>query len=87
MHTGSQGSEPARPDRVGLAFTGFLIAAAFFFVTEHRAHLYGAWPFLLILLCPLMHLFMHRGHGRESGSDRSGHQGGAGGPHTHGGAR
>ena len=41
----------------------FLAIAAFFLITEHRAHLFGALPFLLLLACPLMHLFMHHGHG------------------------
>lgn len=45
---------------------GFLSVAAYFLITEHRAHLGGALnylPFLLLLACPLMHLFMHHGHG------------------------
>ncbi len=53
-----------RPDR--LVLVGFLAIAAYFLVTEHRAHLYGALPWLLLLACPLMHLFMHHGHGRHS---------------------
>ncbi|ADL54751.1 MAG TPA: DUF2933 domain-containing protein [Gallionella sp.] len=40
----------------------FLAIAAFFLFTEHRAHLLGALPFLFLLACPLMHLFMHHGH-------------------------
>lgn len=36
----------------------------FYLWTEHRAHLYGALPYLLFLLCPLMHLFM--GHGEHN---------------------
>lgn len=43
----------------------------FFLWTEHRAHLLGALPFLLLLFCPLLHLFMHRGH-RDDAHDRSG---------------
>jgi hypothetical protein len=43
---------------------GFLIVAGFFLLTEHAAHLYGALPYLLVLACPLLHLF-HRGHGRH----------------------
>lgn len=35
-----------------LAFLGI---ALFFLATEHRAHLFGALPFLLVLLCPLLH--------------------------------
>jgi hypothetical protein len=41
---------------------GFLAVAAFFLWTEHRAHLLGALPYLLLLACPLMHMF-HHGHG------------------------
>lgn len=42
---------------------GFLAIAAFFLWTEHRAHLLGVLPYLLILACPLMHIFHHGGHG------------------------
>lgn len=41
----------------------FLAITAFFLFTEHRAHLFGVLPYLLLLACPLLHLFMHRGHG------------------------
>ncbi len=54
-------------------FFGFIAVAGFFFFTEHRAHLMGALPFVLLALCPLMHVF-HGGHG---GHD---HHGGTGGP-------
>jgi hypothetical protein len=46
----------------GLAALGFGAVVAFFLVTEHRAHLYGALPVLLFLVCPVMMLFMHHGH-------------------------
>jgi hypothetical protein len=36
--------------------------AMFFLLTEHTAHVLGALPYLLLLACPLMHLFHHRGH-------------------------
>jgi len=45
---------------------GFAAIALFFLFTEHRAHLLGALPYLLVLACPLMHLFHghgHHGHG------------------------
>ena len=52
---------------------GFLAVAGFFLFTEHRAHLLGALPFLLLLLlaCPLMHLLMHHGHGAHGGHDEN----------------
>ncbi|MBN9000293.1 MAG: DUF2933 domain-containing protein [Rhizobiales bacterium] len=31
-------------------------------VADHWMHLLGILPFLIILACPLMHLFMHHGH-------------------------
>jgi len=48
--------------RTGLALLAFLSIAGFFIVTEHTAHLFGVLPYLLLLLCPLLHLFMHGGH-------------------------
>ena len=55
--------------RSSLVLVGFLIVAAFFLVTEHRAHLFGILPFLLLLACPLLHRFMHGGHGGHGGAD------------------
>lgn len=44
----------------------FLILAYFLWM-EHRAHVIEYLPIalllLVVLLCPLMHLFMHHGHG------------------------
>jgi len=45
----------------------FLAIAVFFLWEEHRAHLLGALPYALLLLCPVIHLFMHRGHGGHVG--------------------
>lgn len=49
----------------GLVICGFLLVAGFYLVTEHTAHLWGVLPFLLILACPLMHMFHHHGHGKH----------------------
>ncbi len=51
--------------RIGLVFLAFLAIAIFFLVTEHTAHFFGGLPYLLLLLCPLLHLFMHGGHGEH----------------------
>jgi len=71
---GSQQKNSNR-SRANMALAGFMAIAAFFLVMEHKAHLLGlytehevhilgALPYLLLLLCPLMHLFMHGGgHG------------------------
>ena len=55
--------------RTGLALIGFLLIAGFFLVTEHTAHVFGVLPYALLLLCPLLHLFMHGGHGGHGSGD------------------
>ena len=54
----------------GIALVGFLAIAAFFLLTEHTAHTLGYLPYALLLLCPLMHLFMHGGGHGGHGGDR-----------------
>lgn len=56
--------------RYWLVFAGFALIALFFLWQEHRAHLLGSLPWIFLLLCPLMHLFMHRGHGSHGRSGR-----------------
>jgi hypothetical protein len=64
---GPQSASP-RSGRRGLwVFLGFVAVAGFFLLTEHRAHLFGILPYLLLLACPLMHLFHHGGHGGHGG--------------------
>ena len=46
---------------VGLVVLGSV--SGYFLWTEHRAHVAGALPYILLLSCLLMHLFMHHGHG------------------------
>jgi len=53
----------------------FLAIAAYFLITEHKAHLSGYLyylPYLLLLACPLLHVFMHGGHGRHGGNGKRG---------------
>jgi hypothetical protein len=42
----------------------FLAIGGFFLVTEHTAHLFGVLPYLLVFLCPVLHL-LHDGHGHH----------------------
>lgn len=57
---------PSGNGRWKIALAVFAAVAAFFLLTEHRAHLFGLLPYLIILACPLMHLF-HGGHGGHGG--------------------
>lgn len=55
----------------------------FFLWSEHRAHLLGALPLLLLLLCPVLHFCMHRGnhHGHHGASGKDGNGEETGGRH------
>ena len=67
MAVGPQHGNGWCPSRTTLALLVFLAIAGFFLLTEHTAHVFGALPFLLVLACPLMHLFMHGGHAQSHG--------------------
>jgi hypothetical protein len=70
---GDQGSILASP--VGLVLLGFLIIAGVLLFTEHRAHVLGALIWLPLLLCPLMHIFMHGRHGGHGGHGQDDREG------------
>jgi len=53
-------------------FLGFAAVAGFFLVSEHRAHVLGLLPWLLLAACPLMHVFMHGGHGHGGSARQNG---------------
>jgi|FEC22Drversion2_1045045.scaffolds.fasta_scaffold00587_16 choline-glycine betaine transporter len=72
--------------RFWLVLIGFMAIGGFLLLTEHRAHVLGVLPFLLLLICPMMHLFMHHGHGhhqrRDDAAAGDGHTQHGGGPHA-----
>jgi hypothetical protein len=62
---------PFRTTRVAVGVCIFVAIAGFFLWQEHRAHVLGILPYLLLAACPIVHLFMH---GRQShGSAHAGH--------------
>jgi hypothetical protein len=62
------------PFAIGLCL--LLGVAAFFLWAEHRAHLMGALPYLLVLACPVIHLLRHRGHRGHTGHAGRSQEGG-----------
>ncbi len=67
---------PGRPRRARqrhlpywVAFLSFAAIAVFFLWAEHRAHLLGALPYILLLLAVVVHI-LHRGL-REPSEPRS----------------
>jgi hypothetical protein len=71
-HNHSHQERGAEPQGSFWTSRAFLVCVAFLAVglillwTEHLAHALGYLPYLLILACPLMHMFMHGGHGGHS---------------------
>ncbi|WP_227370697.1 DUF2933 domain-containing protein [Halomonas sp. M20] len=60
-----------KPSKGGFTLiAGLALAAVVLLLWEdHKAHLLGALPWLILLACPLIHVFMHRGHGSHGGND------------------
>ena len=55
----------------GWAAFGLAIVLGGYLVIWHGAHLAAVLPFLVLAACPLMHIFMHGGHGHHHGQDTS----------------
>ena len=56
--------------KAGMVLLGFLAITGALLFTEHRAHVLGLLVWLPLLACPLMHFFMHGGHGHHHGGGR-----------------
>jgi hypothetical protein len=65
-----------RPVKIALLMVALI--GAFYLLREHWDHVAGSWVYLLLLVCPLMHLLHghggHGGHGAKTDSrfDREG---------------
>lgn len=55
--------------RIAWGWWFFAAVALFYLLSEHRAHFFGVLPYLFLLACPLMHLFMHHGHHHDHDKD------------------
>jgi hypothetical protein len=56
--------------RTRSALIAAVAVGAAFIAYDHRVHVVGALPYLLLLACPLMHLFMMHGHGGQAHDDK-----------------
>ncbi|MBL6748915.1 MAG: DUF2933 domain-containing protein [Nevskia sp.] len=59
---------PRNNSLVNWMIVGLVLVAAYFVIGEHWVHVAPFLPFLIFLSCPLMHLFMHHGHGHHHDS-------------------
>lgn len=67
--TNSSNSSSFWRSKTAIGVAVFLVIGAFLLTSEHRAHVLGFLPYLLLLACPLLHVFMHGGHGKNSGHE------------------
>lgn len=79
MHAKIETHEPRHLNKAWRYFLFVAVAlVGYYLIAQHRAHVLAVLPFLLLAACPLLHLFMHRGHGRKedvpgSGKSHSAH--------------
>ncbi len=69
----------SRPLKTALLMVA--LVGGFYLLREHWNHVTGNWVYLLLLACPLMHMFHgHGGHGTHGGHGQHGGHGGQSGP-------
>jgi hypothetical protein len=57
---------------VGIALLMAILILAFYALREHGGHIFGYWPYLILLACPLIHLMHgHGGHNHASHQNQS----------------
>lgn len=64
-HHSDDAASPFRKSRISIATIMLAVIGLFYLVREHFLQIL---PYLILLLCPLMHLFGHN-HGAHSPSD------------------
>jgi len=50
---------------LGWVLTLAIAVLGLYLLITHTGHVLTALPYLLLMACPLMHLFMHGGHGHS----------------------
>jgi hypothetical protein len=56
--------------RTRTALVALAAVGAALIAYDHRVHVIGVLPYLLLLACPLMHLFMMHGNGGHANGDK-----------------
>jgi len=67
LHRNNDNATSFWKTRTGIALLMLAIIAFFYLAREHYGHLSQGLPYLILLLCPLLHLFGHN-HGGHSSS-------------------
>jgi hypothetical protein len=67
MPNQAQAPEHRRTLSRPIVITCLAAFVAFLILNGHGDHLLSLVPLLVLLACPLMHMFMHHGHGSHEG--------------------
>ncbi|NIN36516.1 MAG: DUF2933 domain-containing protein [Gammaproteobacteria bacterium] len=73
MHMDDQKIRNSQNKKTNFVMWIFLAFIVYFLITEHWAHIVPYLPWLILLACPLLHIFMHGGHGHGSHDKHSHH--------------
>ncbi|MFW2368971.1 MAG: DUF2933 domain-containing protein [Desulforhopalus sp.] len=57
-----------------IVFVGVAFGGAFLVWDQFSSQIGSYLPYLILLLCPLMHVFLHRGHGHGGHGDHQNHK-------------
>lgn len=72
MHSGVLGG--FLRSRAGLVFLALVALSGLYLLLTHTGHVLGVLPYLMLMACPLLHLFGHHhgrgGHDSDKGNDR-----------------
>ena len=71
QHPAGSTSPPFWRRKTGVVLIMLIAIGAFYGVREHFTHVYPYLPYLILLICPLMHFFGH-GHGGHDHGDQAG---------------
>ena len=55
----------SRKMKIGMIISAVLVTGIVFSWGEHKGHILEFAPYMILLLCPIMHLFMHGKHGKH----------------------
>ena len=79
LHQSENTPSPFWRSKVGVVLIMLFAIGAFYLVREHFGHVSPYLPYLILLVCPVMHFFGHnhgghsrRGHPTETNKDEKG---------------
>ena len=70
QHPDGNTTAPFWRRKTGVVLIMLIAIGAFYVLREHFIHVDPVWPYLILVICALMHFFRH-GHGEHSHGDQA----------------